>query len=59
MSPQLKNKLEEFIDQLETEYGVLEGVHISLEHHIVDGQTEEIATIKQVVIDHLTKTVIE
>lgn len=59
MTPELKDRLEQFVDQLETEYGNLEGVEIKLEHQIVDGQTQEIATIKQLVIYHITKTEIK
>jgi hypothetical protein len=56
LKPELKQKLEDFIDALETEFGTLEGVEILLEHQVNDGAKDGFATVKNMIIYHLHKT---
>lgn len=50
MNKELKYKLVNFIDQLEENYGDLEGFEVKLEHPIVDGVRQKHANIKEFVI---------
>jgi hypothetical protein len=59
MTKELKSKLEEFIDQLETEYGDLEGFEVRLEHPVVEGFRETVAEIKEFIIYRIHKTEID
>lgn len=58
MNPDLRKKLQDFVDALETEYGQLEGVELRFEHPIVEdeGSRQEYANIKEFVIIHLSRT---
>ncbi len=56
MNKETYDKLTEFIDALETEYGDLDGFEVKLEHPIVDNETQEFATIKSFIIHHIAKT---
>ena len=56
LKPDLKEKLEDFIDALETEFGTLEGVEILLEYSVRDGGKDGFATVKNLIIYHLHKT---
>jgi hypothetical protein len=59
MKPETKQILERFIDELETEYGNLEGVEIKFDHPVVEDERQVFATIREVTLIHLSKTKIE
>lgn len=59
MKPETKNKLEEFLDELEEEYGPLEGLEIKLEHPIIDGEKQTFSNIKELNIYYLHKQTIQ
>jgi hypothetical protein len=59
MNPKVKEALENFVDALETEYGELEGVQLRFEHPIVDGERQAFATVKEIILIHLTRTEIK
>ena len=51
MKPELVEQLRQFIDNLEEEYGDIEGFEVFLDHPITDGGVkQEYADIKQFVI---------
>jgi hypothetical protein len=58
MTKELKTKLEEFIDELETEYGDLEGFEVKLEHPIENGVVST-TQINKFIILHIHKTEID
>lgn len=59
MKPEILRKLQEFIDDYETEYGDIEGFEVKLEHPIVDGDRQEFANIAEFAVIHLKREVIE
>jgi len=59
MNEKVFDKLKEFIDAFETEYGDVEGFEISLEHPIVDGERQSFADIKEFIVKRIVKEQIE
>lgn len=59
MKPETVKKLHDFIDELEKQYGEIEGFEVSLEHPIIDGQPAGFAEIKQFVIKYITREIID
>lgn len=59
MKQELVDKLQDFIDAYETEYGDVEGFEITLEHPIADGERQEFADIKQFVVKRIVREEIE
>lgn len=59
MKKELATQLKDFIDNLETEYGEIEGFEVSLEHPIIDGERVGYADVKQFVIKYITREVID
>jgi hypothetical protein len=59
MKPEILRKLQEFIDDYETEYGDIEGFEVKLEHPIIDGERQDFANIKELVVIHLKLEVID
>lgn len=59
MKQEVHDKLKDFIDAFETEYGDVEGFEVSLEHPIVDGERQEFADIKEFVIKRIIRQEIE
>lgn len=59
MNEELLSKLETFVDALELEYGDLTGFKVVLDHPIVDGQRQEHATIKEIVLFEIKETSID
>ena len=55
MNKEVHDKLKEFIDEFETEYGDVEGFEINLEHPIVDGERQEFADIKEFIVKRILK----
>jgi len=55
MKQEVLDKLKDFIDAFETEYGDVEGFEVSLEHPIVDGEIQEFADIKQFSIRRIVR----
>lgn len=53
MKPQSLEKFREFIDELEEEYGNLEGFEVRLHHPIVEGQRQEFANITEFVLHYI------
>jgi hypothetical protein len=50
-----KEKLTDFIDEFESEFGEVEGFEISLEHPIVDGERQGFANIKEFIIKRIVR----
>jgi hypothetical protein len=50
-----KEKLKDFIDAFETEYGDVEGFEVSLEHPIVDGERQGYADIKEFIVRRIVR----
>jgi hypothetical protein len=50
-----KEKLTDFIDEFESEFGEVEGFEISLEHPIVDGERQGFANIKELIIKRIVR----
>jgi hypothetical protein len=50
-----KEKLTDFIDEFESEFGEVEGFEISVEHPIVDGERQEFANIKEFIIKRIVR----
>jgi len=59
MKQEVLNKLKDFIDAFETEYGDVAGFEVSLEHPIVDGERQEFADIKEFVVKRIVKEKLE
>lgn len=59
MKKELVDKLQDFIDAFETEYGEVEGFEVSLEHPVVDGDRQGYADIKEFVIKRIIREEIE
>jgi hypothetical protein len=59
MKPETAQKLREFIDALEEDYGNLEGFEVSLEHPILNGERQSFADIKEFVVLYLKREIIE
>jgi len=59
MKKELVDKLQDFIDAFETEYGEVEGFEVSLEHPVVDGDRQGYADIKEFVIKRIVRQEIE
>jgi len=55
MNEKVLDKLKDFIDAYETEYGDVEGFEISLEHPIVDGERQGYADIKEFIVKRIVK----
>ena len=55
MNKKVFDKLKEFIDAFETEYGDVEGFEINLEHPIVDGERQSFADIKEFIVKRIVK----
>jgi hypothetical protein len=55
MNENVFNKLKDFIDAFETEYGDVEGFEVSLEHPILDGERQEFADIKEFVVRRIVR----
>lgn len=50
-----KEKLTDFIDEFESEFGEVEGFEISVEHPIVDGERQGFANIKEFIIKRIVR----
>jgi hypothetical protein len=59
MKPETAQKLREFIDALEEDYGNVEGFEVSLEHPILNGERQSFADIKEFVVLYLKREIIE
>ena len=61
MKGEIVDKLQDFIDAFETEYGDVEGFEISLEHPIVEGEgvRQGYADIKEFVVKRIVREEIE
>jgi len=59
MKREIIDKLKDFIDAFETEYGDVEGFEISLEHPIVGGERQSFADIKEFVVKRIVREEIE
>ena len=59
MKKEIVDKLKDFIDAFETEYGEVEGFEISLEHPIRDGERQGYADIKEFVVKRIVRQEIE
>ena len=61
MNEKVLDKLKDFIDAYETEYGDVEGFEISLEHPIVEGEgvRQGYADIKEFVVKRIVREEIE
>ena len=55
MNEKVFDKLKDFIDAFETEYGDVEGFEISLEHPIVDGERQGFANIKEFIVKRIVR----
>ena len=55
MKEEIIDKLKDFIDAYETEYGDVEGFEISLEHPIVDEERQGFANIKEFIVKRIVK----
>jgi len=55
MKEEIIDKLKDFIDAFETEYGDVEGFEISLEHPIVDGERQGFANIKEFIVKRIVR----
>jgi hypothetical protein len=55
MKKELKELIEVFVDEIEEEFGNLEGIEIKLEHPINEGKTDNIAKIKEFTLYYLHK----
>lgn len=55
MKPELKEKLQTFIDELEQEYGDLEGFEVKLKHPIKGGEKQNYADIERFTVYYLHK----
>ena len=55
MKQEVLDKLKDFIDAFETEYGDIEGFEVSLEHPIVDGERQGFADIKEFVLRRIVR----
>lgn len=55
MNEKVLDKLKDFIDAFETEYGDAEGFEISLEHPIVDGERQGFANIKEFIVKRIVR----
>jgi hypothetical protein len=49
------DKLKDFIDAFETEYGDVEGFEIGLEHPIVDGERQGYTDIKEFIVKRIVR----
>ena len=58
MKKEILDKLLDLIDDLETEYGELEGFEVKLDHPISSGEREP-AEVREFVIMHLSRTKID
>lgn len=56
---EIKDKLRELIDEMEEQYGELEGFEVRLEHPIVEGQRQTFADIKEFNLIYLHRTQID
>lgn len=59
LTEEIIDKLKDFIDAFETEYGDVEGFEINLEHPIVDGERQGFADIKEFVVKRIVREKIE
>lgn len=59
MNEKITDKLKDFIDTYEEEYGDVEGFEITLEHPIVDGERQSFADIKEFIVKRIVKEQIE
>jgi hypothetical protein len=59
MKREIIDKLKDFIDAFETEYGDVEGFEISLEHPIVGGERQSFADIKEFIVKRIVREEIE
>ena len=59
MNKKVFDKLKDFIDAFETEYGDVEGFEISLDHPIVDGERQSFADIKEFIVKRIVREKIE
>jgi len=55
MNEEVLDKLKDFIDVYETEYGDVEGFEVTLEHPIVDGERQAYADIKEFIVKRIVK----
>ena len=55
MNEKVFDKLKDFIDVFETEYGDVEGLEFSLEHPIVYGERQGYAEIKEFVVKRIVR----
>lgn len=56
---EIKDKLRELIDEMEEQYGELEGFEVRLEHPIVEGQRQTFADVKEFNLIYLHRTQID
>jgi hypothetical protein len=59
MKKEIADKLKDFIDTFEAEYGNVEGFEITLEHPILNGERQLHADIKEFVIKRIVREEIE
>lgn len=59
MNEKVFDKLKDFIDAFETEYGDVEGFEVSLEHPILEGERQGYADIKEFVVKRIVREKIE
>ena len=59
MNKEVHDKLKDFIDAFETEYGDVEGFEISLDHPIVYGERQSFADIKEFIVKRIVREKIE
>lgn len=58
MNAKLKQTLEDFLDELEDDYGSLEGLEMKFDHPIVDGERQSYPDIREFVVYYLKKEVV-
>lgn len=56
---EINDKLRKLIDEMEEQYGELEGFEVRLEHPIVEGQRQTFANIKEFNLIYLHRTQID
>ncbi len=55
MKRSLVDKLKDFVDEFETEYGDIAGFEVTLEHPVVDGYRQEHADIKEFIVKRIVR----
>lgn len=55
MKKSLIDKLHDFIDEFETEYGDIVGFEVTIDHPVVDGYHQEHANITEFIVKRIKK----